>query len=69
MAVTRNQPSNLLTTDEFAAALGISPKTVRSWTFYRKVPFVRIGRAIRFKRETVNELIDGGTVKADERLS
>ncbi len=57
---------NLLTTEEFAAALGLSPKTVRQWTWMRRVPFIRVGRAIRFRPETVNEIIDRGTMPALE---
>jgi excisionase family DNA binding protein len=56
----------LLTTDEFADALGLSPKTVRQWTWMRKVPFVRVGRAIRFQPETVDEILNRGTVPALE---
>ena len=56
----------LLTTEEFAAALGLSPKTVRQWTWMRKVPFVRVGGAIRFRPETVTEIIDRGAVPALE---
>lgn len=58
---------NLLTTEEFAAALGLSPKTVRQWTWMRRVPFIRVGRAIRFRPETVNEIIDRGTMPALEQ--
>lgn len=56
----------LLNTEEFAAALGLSPKTVRQWTWTRKVPFVRVGRSIRFRPETVTEIIDRGAVPALE---
>jgi excisionase family DNA binding protein len=55
---------NLLTTEEFAAALGLSAKTIRQWTWTRRVPFVRVGRAIRFRPETVDELVNRGTVPA-----
>ncbi len=56
----------LLTTEEFAAALGLSAKTIRQWTWTRRVPFVRVGRAIRFKPETVTEIIERGAVPAQE---
>lgn len=56
----------LLTTEEFADALGLSPKTVRQWTWTRKVPFVRVGRAIRFRPETVEEILNRGSVPALE---
>lgn len=62
----KNTQRNLLTTEEFAAALGLSPKTVRQWTWMRRVPFVRVGRAIRFRPETVNEIIERGTIPALE---
>lgn len=58
---------NLLTTEEFAAALGLSVKTIRQWTWRRRVPFVRVGRAVRFRPETVNEIINRGSVPAEAR--
>jgi excisionase family DNA binding protein len=63
------QPNrSLLTTEEFAAALGLSPKTVRQWTFARKIPFVRVGgKAIRFRPETVTEIIEKGEVPVREQ--
>jgi hypothetical protein len=57
---------NLLNTAEFAAAPGLCPKTVRQWVWTRRVPFVRVGRAIRFRAETVTEIIDRGSVAAVE---
>ena len=57
---------NLLTTEEFAAALGLSSKTVRQWTWMRRIPFVRVGRAIRFRPETVDEIVNRGSVPALE---
>lgn len=58
---------NLLTTEEFAAALGLSVKTIRQWTWRRRVPFIRVGRAVRFRRETVDEIINRGSVPAEIR--
>jgi len=58
--------SNLLNTEEFAAALGLSPKTVRQWVWMRRVPYIRVGRAIRFRPETVNEIVNRGSVPALE---
>ena len=68
MAVTTQAaPSarqNLLTINEFAEALGLSPKTIRMWIWRREVPFVRVrGHAIRFKPETVDAIIREGEVK------
>lgn len=57
----------LMNIREFASALGISPRTVQQWVWLRRVPFVRVGRAIRFKPETVTEILDRGTVPALEQ--
>lgn len=58
--------SKLLSVEEFAAALGLSPRTIRQWVWMRRIPFIRVGRAIRFRPETVNEIIDRGTIPALE---
>ncbi len=57
----------LLTTEEFAAALGLSPKTIRQWTWTRRVAFVRVGRSVRFRPETVEEILSRGEVPALEQ--
>lgn len=58
--------ATLLNTREFASALGLSPRTIQQWVWLRRVPFIRVGRAIRFKPETVTEILDRGTVPALE---
>ncbi len=62
----KNFMTKLLTTEEFAAAVGWKPATVRQKVYRREVEFVRMGRSIRFKPETVQKLIDRGTVPALE---
>lgn len=56
----------LLNVNEFAAATGWKPSTVRFKVWAREVEFVRMGRSIRFKPETVERLIAEGTVPALE---
>jgi excisionase family DNA binding protein len=57
----------LMTVEQFAEAVGLRPATVRQKIWRRELEFVRIGRAIRFKPETAEKLIDAGTVPARER--
>ena len=52
---------------EFADAVGLSPKTIRQWVWMRRVSYVRVGRVIRFRPETVQEILNRGTVPALER--
>jgi excisionase family DNA binding protein len=57
----------LLNVEQFATAVGLSPKTVRQKIWKREIEFVRVGRCIRFRPETAEKLIEQGTVPARER--
>jgi excisionase family DNA binding protein len=52
----------LMTVEQFAEAVGLKPATVRQKIWRREIEFVRIGRAIRFKPETAEKMIEAGTV-------
>jgi excisionase family DNA binding protein len=52
----------LMNVEQFADAVGLKPATVRQKVWRREIEFVRIGRAIRFKPETVEKMIEAGTV-------
>lgn len=52
--------TKLLKAGEVAERLGLSPLTVRKWIFERRLPVVRIGRAVRVREEDVEALIRFG---------
>jgi excisionase family DNA binding protein len=52
----------LLTVEQYAEAVGQKPSSVRQQVWRRQIEFVRIGRSIRFKPETVEQIIKRGTV-------
>jgi excisionase family DNA binding protein len=52
----------LLTVAQFAELTGWKPSTVRQKVWRREIEFVRMGRCIRFRPETVTRLIEQGTV-------
>lgn len=52
----------LLTVEQFAEAVGLKAATIRQKVWRREVEYVRIGRAIRFKPETADKLIEQGTI-------
>ena len=54
----------LLTIPEAADRLGLKPATVRFWIWTRKIDHVKVGRAVRLKENTIEELIQRGTVPA-----
>lgn len=47
---------NLYTIKEVSEALRISEGTLRDWIQYRRIPFVRIGRCIRFRQEDIERI-------------
>ena len=52
-------PKRLLTIDEAAALLRVSPRTVRRLIADGSVEVVRIGRSVRLRPEKLAALIDG----------
>lgn len=49
---------HLLTAKEAAALLCLSEYTIRQWIWQRRLPVVRLGRAVRLKRQDLEQLID-----------
>lgn len=54
--------NDLLRVKEAAAALGLSQGCLRAWIGSRRIPFVRLGRAIRIERKVIERLIAENTV-------
>lgn len=61
--------TRLLTVEEFAAATGWKPSTVRQKVWRREIDYLKMGRSIRFKQETVDKLIERATIPALENRS
>jgi excisionase family DNA binding protein len=47
---------------EVAERLGVSIKCLRGWIYRRSIPYYKIGRAVRISDETIQEILDRGTV-------
>jgi len=48
----------LLSIEEAAEYLGVKKSTMYSWVFYRKIPFVKVGRLVKFERIDLNKWIE-----------
>lgn len=48
----------LLKTKEAAQLLNLSENTIRQWIWQRRLPVVRIGRAVRLRRQDLEEIIE-----------
>jgi excisionase family DNA binding protein len=53
--------SGLLGIQEAADFLGISIHTLYSWVSQRKIPFTKVGRLTKFKKEDMDKWLDART--------
>jgi excisionase family DNA binding protein len=52
----------LLTVREVACATGWKESTIRQKVWLREIEYIKLGRSIRFRPETIESLIQQGTV-------
>lgn len=53
--------TRLLTVPEVAELLRLSPAAIYALTYRRQIPFIRIGRRLRFDPETISDWLDRQT--------
>lgn len=58
----------LLTMDQLAERLGVTRRHVRRLVTERRVPFIRVGRFIRFDPAEISAWLDGSRVAAGRPL-
>jgi excisionase family DNA binding protein len=47
----------LMTVEETAAYLRLAPWTIRHWVCQKKIPYVRLGRSVRFRRKDMERFV------------
>lgn len=52
----------LLTIEELAAELSLAKATLREWCWTKRIPFVKLGRAVRFRRADIEAWLAARTV-------
>jgi excisionase family DNA binding protein len=57
-------PRRLATVPQVAAYLGVGRSTVWSWVYGRRLPVIRINKAVRIDLNSLEKLLDEGTVPA-----
>jgi excisionase family DNA binding protein len=62
--------TKLLSVNEAAASLGVSHYAIRQWIFHKQIEFVKVGFRVLIKQETIDKIIEAGTVQAisDRRI-
>lgn len=61
--------STLLTIDEVSSFLKVSRKTVYYWVSRAEIPFIRVGRHLRFDRESIVQHFNERTQTEDRVLA
>lgn len=61
-------PTDLLTPDQVAHALGLSRRTLASWRRTRRaaLPYVKVGSLVRYRRQDVAAFIERGLRGAED---
>jgi excisionase family DNA binding protein len=57
---------NLIDINEAAALIALKPSTLRAWVLNRRIPFVRVGRLLRFKKSDLLALVEKNSVAIRE---
>jgi excisionase family DNA binding protein len=61
---TPSDQSNLLRIDEAAKLLGVEISTLRSWVYKKRIPYVKLGGCLRFRRADLDDFISEHRVPA-----
>lgn len=56
--------AKLLTTAEVAEQLRVTDGTVRKWVAAKRIPYVKLGSAVRFEQSSIDNWINKRTIKA-----
>ena len=52
-----NDVCNLMTIKDAARFLSVSVSTLYGWVWQRRIPFVKVGRALRFERVDLEKFV------------
>ena len=58
--------TKLLSPQELSDVLSISIETVYAWTSQKRIPYIKMGRLVRFNMDEVNKWLERQRVKASE---
>jgi excisionase family DNA binding protein len=47
-----------------AEELGVTVSMLRAWIYRRKIPYLKIGRCVRVSDDTIQGIIESGTIPA-----
>jgi excisionase family DNA binding protein len=61
---TTTRPTELVNVNEAAQFLAVSPSTLYGWVWQRRIPFVKVGRAVRFDMADLERFVAQNRIQA-----
>jgi excisionase family DNA binding protein len=58
-----DKESRLITIKEAASYLAVSVSTLYGWVWQRRIPFIKMGRALRFDRADLEQFVQANRVQ------
>ena len=49
--------NHLIDINELSQRLSIKKGTIYNWVYFRRIPFVKMGRALRFRPEEIDRIV------------
>ncbi len=60
-------PDELLNERQAAAVLGVRPSTLRAWRAQKRIAYVKLNRAVRYRRPDLQALVVASLVPAEAK--
>jgi excisionase family DNA binding protein len=60
---SRDSEHRLMTVQDAAECLAVSVSTLYGWVYQRRIPFVKVGRALRFDRADLDRFIETNRIR------
>ena len=61
---TTTRATQLVNVNEAAQFLAVSPSTLYGWVWQRRIPFVKVGRAVRFDIADLERFVTQNRIEA-----
>lgn len=59
----------LLDVTQLSKEINISPSGIYTWVSFKKIPYIKIGRTIRFDSEEIKQWLEARKVQPDKRFN
>ncbi len=60
-------PEKLLNVPGLSDFIGVKESTIRKWVHERRIPFLKVGRCVRFRPSSIEDWLKGSTFEGRSR--